>query len=333
MDAQVRTEKRAQVTSLDPTIWILECAAGGKEISRAEIWPAQGFNCFRWILHGTVDVLYADPKFLEGSSPTRTGIPILFPFPNRIRAGRFAWDGKEYTLPTNDPTQKNAIHGFACRRPWRVVDQGTTAGTAWITGEFQGSRDAPDCKQLWPADYRIRVTYRLGPDRLVLEASVENPDRVPLPCGLGYHQYFRIAGNDGVIQVPARSYWELQESLPTGKRLALDRERDLNQPRPFQGLTLDDVLTDLPGPSAGLSDMCFRGSVKQGSAAEVRMYTAPGFRETVVFTPPHRQAFCIEPYTCTTDAVNLQQRGVDAGLMVLQAGDKWTGIVEMRLPG
>ena len=46
-------------------------------------------------------------------------------------------------------------------------------------------------------------------------------------------------------------------------------------------------------------------------------------------TPPHRQAVCLEPYTCPTDAINLQQRGVDAGLLVLQPGEKWSGVVEM----
>ena len=29
-----------------------------------------------------------------------------------------------FKLPLNDPAKKNAIHGFACRRSWRVVGQG-----------------------------------------------------------------------------------------------------------------------------------------------------------------------------------------------------------------
>jgi aldose 1-epimerase len=41
----------------------------------------------------------------------------------------------------------------------------------------------------------------------------------------------------------------------------------------------------------------------------------------------------LEPYTCATDAINLQQRGVDAGLLVLGPGGKWQGVVEMRLAG
>jgi aldose 1-epimerase len=51
----------------------------------------------------------------------------------------------------------------------------------------------------------------------------------------------------------------------------------------------------------------------------------------VVYTPAHRQAFCIEPYTCATDAVNLQARGIEAGWQVLAPGDRWSGVVELRV--
>jgi aldose 1-epimerase len=51
----------------------------------------------------------------------------------------------------------------------------------------------------------------------------------------------------------------------------------------------------------------------------------------VVYTPAHRQAFCIEPYTCVTDAVNLQARGIETGWRVLAPGDRWTGVVELRV--
>ena len=36
---------------------------------------------------------------------------------------------------------------------------------------------------------------------------------------------------------------------------------------------------------------------------------------TPLINPPHREAICLEPYTCTTDAINLQQQGVNAGLI------------------
>jgi aldose 1-epimerase len=317
----IRTEKRGTASGLDPTIWILEGNA-----NQTEIWPARGFNCFRWTVPDR-ELLYADPQFLEGSSPTRTGIPILFPFPNRIRDGRFTWNGKDYQLPINDPQKKNAIHGFACQRPWRIVESGADVVSAWITGEFKGSLDAPDCRSLWPADYRLRITYRLAPGILRIETMVDNMDCVPLPFGIGFHPYFRIIGTHSTISVPAESYWELEESLPTGSRRLVEGIRNLNDWRRFSDLILDDILTDLSA-TWGPPGVCYRGGILQESSLEI--FTSPSFREAVVFTPPHRQAFCIEPYTCTTDAINLQQRSLDAGLIVLSPGQSWTGIVELH---
>ena len=92
-------------------------------------------------------------------SPTRSGTPILFPFPNRIRDGRFSWDGKEYQLPLLDSTGGHAIHGFVCRRPWQVLDTGANESAAWLTAEFRGIEHAPEMQACWPADYRLRITW------------------------------------------------------------------------------------------------------------------------------------------------------------------------------
>ena len=332
MSFHISTHRQAGVMAgLDPTIYVLEDGSGG----RAEVWPALGFNCFRWLAPGSLDLLYADPALFTGGRPTRSGIPVLFPFPNRIRAGRFTWAGKEYQLPTDDPAKKNAIHGFACRHPWRVANQGSDEHSAWVSGVFRCSVDAPASRPLWPADHEIRLTVRLGAGLLRLEAEALNPDEVPLPFGLGYHPYFRLPFSAGVeqascaVSVPARDCWVLEENVPTGERRPVDPARDLNAPRRVSELQLDDVLTGLPDEPPGPDALIERGVVEGG--APLRLFCSPAFRELVVFTAPHRQAFCIEPYTCTTDAINLQQQGVDAGWLVLPPGGRWRAVVELRV--
>jgi aldose 1-epimerase len=340
MPYQVRTEVQGADGVPGPVV-VLEESSGA---AQAAVAPAHGFNGYRWqVRHptaGLLDLLYSDSQQFVTGRPTRVGIPILFPFPNRIRGGRFTWDGREYQLPLNDPTQKNAIHGFACRRPWRVVEQGADDRSAWVTAEFQGSVDAPDARDLWPADYRLRVTYRLAARSFRVEALVENPDARPLPFGLGYHPYVRVpfvAGSNGAdyqVSVPASSCWELEETLPTGRRRPVSERPgcDLTAPRRFESLQLDDVLTDLPpAPSPAAGVLCPRGSVIAPGGLEVVLRASPVFSEVVVFTPPHRQAFAVEPYTCVTDAINLEQQGVDAGLLVLQPGQSWNAVVELAL--
>lgn len=337
MSFAVETFRQPNQSGLDATQYRLGQAGSHEAI----IWPALGFNCLHWRMpHGTdrLDLLYVDPGLYDNGRPTRSGIPVLFPFPNRIRAGRYSWDGKDYQLPQDDPAKANAIHGFAVRHPWRVVDQGAGGDQAWLTGEFQCSKDAPESLRFWPADHRLRLTYRLGQGWLRLEAEVTNPDSKLLPFGLGYHPYFRMppgvggSADECKVQVPAHRYWQLQDNLPTGERPAVDSARDLNAPRSFASLRVDDVLTDLPGlakPEGG--DLYLCGELQGPPGVTLRIRCSRVFRDMVVFVPPHRQAFCVEPYTCTTDAINLQQRGIDAGLLVLPPGGKWSAVVEMRV--
>ena len=212
---------------------------------------------------------------------------------------------------------------------------------AWVTGEFRGSVDAPDARALWPADYQIRVTYRLSMDRLRIEAVVANPDQVALPFGLGYHPYFALpeaTGEEDIgywLQGPARSYWELQDSLPTGECRPVDAARDLNRLRRCRELKLDDILTDLVDTQfLAPQGLGLRGVLQDEFKRNVlRLFVSPEFRELVVYTPPHGRAIALEPYTCVTDAINLQQRGVDAGLLVLPPGEQWSAVVELSTVG
>jgi aldose 1-epimerase len=338
MTYQVRVDKKGSSQGLEGSFVHLEDSAGG---TRATVWVEAGFNCFQWQLehHGRiVDLLYSSPQLLAEGRPTRYGIPILFPFPNRIRDGRFQWDGKTYELPLNDAPQRNAIHGFACRHAWRVVDQGSDDTGAWVTGEFRGSKDAPEMRSYWPADHRLRVRYRLEADRLRMDMEVANPDEVPLPVGLGLHPYLAVPlGKDEAdatwVEAHSATTWELVDALPTGRRLPATTANDLRRRRPFSQLNLDDIFTDFqPIPSPEL--LFRRGAVSVPASLTVELLTSADFRELLVFTPQHRQAVCLEPYTCTTDAVNLQARGVDAGLRVLPPEAQWAGLtVEFQVDG
>jgi aldose 1-epimerase len=183
----------------------------------------------------------------------------------------------------------------------------------------------------------LRVTYSLAAGRLRLQAEVTNPDEQPLPFGLGFHPYFRLPftaqgkPDDCLVRVPARSFWQLAESLPTGERLPVDAKRDLNKPRRYGDLQLDDALTDVPTIATDANGLFECGTIHGATDVTLSIRGSPCFRQMVVYTPGHRQAFCVEPYTSVTDAVNLQARGIDAGWLVLAPGERWTAVVEMSL--
>lgn len=295
--------------------------------SEAAIAVHLGFNCFRFAVRHEgkpVEVLYSHPEFAAGSQrPSGSGIPILFPFPGRIPGTTFSWEGKQYMLEAGDALG-NAIHGFVLRRPWRVIERSESR----VTGEFHAWQDDPSLKERWPADFRIRATYEVRGNQLLGTYQIDNPGNVPLPFGFGTHPYFRVpiggkSAGDCIVWLPVTERWVLKDMLPTGKRKAIPETETYESGRRFDELKLDDVFTGLLD-TAGTTEALIQDP---GGLAMTIRWKADQFRECVVYTPPHREAICIEPLTCAPSAVVLAQKGIDAGWRMLAPGGKFAAEV------
>jgi aldose 1-epimerase len=125
------------------------------------------------------------------------------------------------------------------------------------------------------------------------------------------------------VRAPARAFWELDETLcTTGAVKPVAEGIDVREWRAIGDTFIDDVYTDLP-----LVDGWFTAEIRDTSSGRrVAVRSDEAFREHVVFAPLHGQAVCLEPYTCATDAFNLNARGIDAGTLVLEAGETWRGV-------
>lgn len=297
--------------------------------SSARISVEHGFNCFELLARfddHTVDVISSLPGFEEtGERPSGSGIPILFPFPNRIRGGKYSWDGKEYELPLK-PNTGNAIHGFVIDRPWRVVEQSAST----VTGEFQLSVDAEDRLALWPADFVLTVRYELRGAKFRADITIRNPDKVPLPWGLGTHPYFKLPfggasrADQCLLIAPAESQWDLIECLPTGIQNSLPADLDLVDGIYFGAEKLDHVFRVTP------CDVIECLMIDEPAGLQVAQRSPGLFRELVIYTPPDRDAVCFEPYTCVTDAINLDAQGIDSGWQVLPPGESISTWIEIE---
>jgi aldose 1-epimerase len=308
---------------------------------RAEVWPQWGFNSLTWQVRGDDahwrDVLFHMPDWEANPVPTRSGQPILFPFPGRLRDGRFTFEGKTYQLPLTDNTGRHAIHGFTPRNRWRAVDSSGGADCASLAGEFCLSKDLPEMLDCWPSDFNLRVTYKLFAEKVRVEARVQNVGSGRLPFGLGFHGYFQLPdANDTdignyVLQANVTERWETEHNLPTGRKKELPAELDFRAPRPIGSTAIDTVFTGLTAPAAGGGLFELARLEHPNSGSRVRVLADGSFRDLVLFTPVHRQAIAIEPYTCSADAANLWSRGIDCGWRVLEVGGEWAGAVEYRL--
>jgi aldose 1-epimerase len=191
-----------------------------------------------------------------------------------------------------------------------------------IVGQFQASQDDPELLRRWPADFRITVAYELAGNRLRAEIEAHNPDDKPLPWGLGLHPYFRVPivpggqADDCRITVPASQYWELKDLIATGRKLPVSGEKDLRQGMRFGQTRLDNIFWDLDAVAGRVQTQI------EDAHAGCRLQISfdEQFAGCVVFNPPHREAICIEPYSCVPDAWRLAEQGIDAGAHVLAPG-------------
>jgi aldose 1-epimerase len=95
----------------------------------------------------------------------------------------------------------------------------------------------------------------------------------------------------------------------------------------FADLQVDDVFTGLQFHG----EWCEAALNSPDGRRVVTVRFDNAFRECVVFTPPHREAICIEPYTCLPDCFRFQPQGNDAGLRVLAPNDSFAATVEIRV--
>lgn len=294
----------------------------------AKLLPEYGFNCFSFqaMLAGQPqEILWTQEGFETGTKPpSHSGIPILFPFPGRLKGTKFVYQGKVYLQEPADGLG-NPLHGFALNRPWEVTEKSDNH----VVGRFHASKVDPEILNHWPSDFLLRVSYHLEGNTLSSTIQVENPSDGPLPCGLGTHPYFRLplgsqqSADECVIQVPTQQYWELAEMLPTGNKLPAAGNHGLADGMKFADCQFDTIFTDL-----GFADGWSSSTITDvANGRRVRLRFNDTFTQCVLYTPPHREAICLEPYTCLPAPYEIQAQGIQTGLRELSPGESFSGKV------
>jgi aldose 1-epimerase len=301
------------------TITIQDDASG----ATAKILVSQGFNCFSWrpvLDDGPREMLWSEPGFEQGDKrPSGSGIPLLFPFPGRIGNARYRFDGKDYALLPSDAFG-NAIHGFVFNRPWRVVERGDQR----VVGEFHASVDDASILAHWPADFRIRVSYEVRGRELVSDIRYENTGTARLPCGFGTHAYFRLPISEGgnvaetIVTAPVSAFWNLENMIPTGEKQPVPADQPLAAGLRLGEHKFDTCFTGIQKDADGL----VRTRLQDPASGRILTQTFDAaFTQCVIYTPPHREAICLEPYTCVPDAIRLAAEGHKTGLQILEHGE------------
>jgi aldose 1-epimerase len=220
----------------------------------------------------------------------------LVPWPNRIRDGRYTFNGVTHQLALTEPARHNATHGLARYAPWVLVDKKSDTVTNHVRIHPQPG---------WPGTLDTRITHRVGEDGLAVTVEATNVGDGELPFGYGAHPYLTVGEStvdEVALTLPAASYLEVDDRLLPIKISPVDSTAyDLRGGAVLGSLTLDTAMTDLARDSDGR----WRVKLVLGDRyAEV--WGDETMRWVQIFTGgPHRDwSIAVEPMTCGPDAFN-----------------------------
>jgi len=279
------------------------------EISAGDYRAAVSANgaAIAGLWHGDVPLTVVQP---EHQLPLKGNGQVLVPWPNRIRDGKYTFDGVDYQLSTTEVLRHNAIHGLARWSRFKVTAHAADAVTLACDLVPQPG---------YPFEVSVQVQYRLDPDDgLIVQCHCVNKGRQVVPFGVGFHPYVDLASSDldhAQIELGARSILELDEqSIPVGRTSVAGTPYDLSHLRPLGTLRIDNCYTDLTSDWA---------RVAVGDRV-VELWWGDAFDYIQVFTPEEiaagRRAIAIEPMSCAPDAYNSGD-----GLVRLEPGAGWDG--------
>lgn len=239
---------------------------------------------------------------------------LLMPWPNRIRDGRYVFDGASNQLALTEPTRRNASHGLARWAAWSVQEHGAAGVTL-------GYRVMAQSGYPWTLDLRVR--YELGPTGLSVTQSATNRSTKPAPYAQGAHPYLTVGS--GPIDA-----WTL--TLPAGTRLLTDEERLLPIGRESVEGSAYDFRSERPIGEVAFNH-CFGDLTRTSHRAVARL--AHGEDATSLWvdqswpwlllysgddTATPRRSLAVEPMSAPVDAFN---SGED--LIRLEAGATHSG--------
>jgi aldose 1-epimerase len=283
---------------------------------QATFWPAAGMLGaslrFRGVeLLRRVDDL--DAARIKGST---AGIPLLYPWANRLGRLQYRAAGCQVSLDSSSPRlhfddHKLPMHGVPWSQlQWNVVSSRADALTArldWLSQELLA---------IFPFAHHVEMAVLLRPVDLEVQTTVSADSGSPVPISFGFHPYFGLPG------IP-RAEWTL--NAPAMRKLALDAQGiPTGQETPSTPLAarLGDTGYDdgfaLSGEQATFSIA--------GNGYSIVIEFKNGFRFAQIFAPKDKEFIAIEPMTAATNALCSGD-----GLRVIAPGEQFVASFRIQV--
>lgn len=222
------------------------------------------------------------------------GIPILYPWANRLSAAKYPIDGAVVTLTPGVAGVRTdehgvPIHGVLSAHPgWLVVERAEDRLVATL--DWAAS---PRLLAVFPFPHLLTMSVTLADRTLTVETTVTPSAATAVPLCYGYHPYLQIP------DVP-RAQWKLQ--TPPMRQLPVDGWGiPTGATRPWAGGTAALGDTELDHGFDEVDDGAV--FVLSGGDRQLQVTFDQGFPAAQLFAPPTDDLVAVEPMAAPTDAL------------------------------
>ena len=223
----------------------------------------------------------------------------LVPWPNRLRDGKYTFEGRDLQLPLTEPARHNASHGLVRWTAWTLEEH--TERSVALTYRLMAQTGYP-----WTLD--LRVVYDVSADGLTVTQSATNLSDERAPYASGCHPYLSVGRGpvDGwELTLPAATHLLVDErKLPVGREPVDGTPYDFRMARPIRDLQLDDGFTDLVGDEDGVTTVVVSDP---GAGRSLALWVDSQHRWLQAYTADDapttaRRSIAVEPMTSPPDA-------------------------------
>jgi aldose 1-epimerase len=245
--------------------------------------------------------------------PGARGQPLI-PWPNRLRDGRYSFDG-EHQLPLTEPDKQNSIHGLV---RWSV----------WSPRLFEAHRLTMGYvlypQPGYPFLLDLEIAYELSDEGLSVQLTAKNDGERAAPLGAGQHPYLLPPCDrleDAVLQLPAGCWLTTDgRQIPTGTESVEGTPYDFRAGRAIGATRLDTAYTDLVREADGRCSLLL-----VGGEHTVRLWLDEQFKYVMAFTgdslpdpTARRRSLGVEPMSCPPNAFQTRE-----DVVKLEPGGVW----------
>ncbi len=243
-------------------------------------------------------------------------VPILYPTPNRILNNVFTFEGKDVA---------SKMHGLVRKCPFEMGDIINKADCTSVTGRLSFAPQTELYKG-FPYDSTLIVTINVFDNAVEWKYTVENNGSVNLPYSFALHPFF-VKTNRTKIKASVNAVMEMnQDCYPSGYLL----------PPKVQGVNINEItnVEHIHYDHVFCVDDNMRSAeiFYPSFGTMLTLATSEEFGRLVVYTPEHKDFFCVENQTSSTDCHNLHTKGFveEANLQIVPPNETKSGFIRFN---